>query len=428
MTYPRVLIISPSVFNQYTGTGVLLTNLFRGWPRENLAIVHGDPIPADDAVCPRAFNVGLDEIHWTVPFSWFQRTRTAERADAAAGGAVRLHAGGTGWRRALKRVLGSELPWTAALSPALTAWVESFKPELIYVLPGGPYIRLALAAAERWRVPLVAHMMDDWPSAPLGGGLGSLVQARLRGDLRRLFERAQAPLAISDEMATAYADRYHRPFQAFQNPVDLEARLPLARRSWTRGDEFRLIYVGSILPNAQLESLADMGRAVQSMADGGDRVRLDIHSAWAAGHAAALSAGGAVGLHDALDEAHVFPALAAADLLVLPVNFDEASQKFIRYSIPAKVPLYLASGTPVLVYGPRAAAVVSYAERDGWGRVVSVRSSGQLRDAIGGLMADEVERRRLAETALSVARARHDAARVREDFQSVLRKTAAVPS
>ena len=419
MTKPRVLIISPSVFNQYSGGGVLLTNLFRGWPRDSIAIVHGDPLPRDEAVCSRFFKVGISEVRWSFPFSLIQSKRTVERS-VPGGQGVRLDSPASASRAALKRLLGAELPWTATLSPALAAWIDAFKPELIYTLPGGAYMRLALAVADRWKVPVVTHMMDDWPSAPQGGLLGPLVGARLRADLRRLFERSSVAMAISEGMAEEFGRRYGKTFLPFQNPVDLASRLPGARGQWTRESDFKLAYVGSILPQSQRESLGDISRAVSALAARGLSIRLDIYSAWSRGNENAIEPGAAVAVHDALDDSAIFQTLTRADLLVLPVNFDGASLRFIRYSMPAKVPLYLASGTPILVYGPPDAASVEYAKRERWGYVVSERNPELLEGALRRLAGEEDLRRELAQRAFVVARERHDADIIRAAFQKTL--------
>jgi len=420
--FPRVLVVSPSSFNQFSGGGVLLTNLFRGWAKESVAIVHGDPLPTDDAVCGRFFHVGTDEVHWRRPLSWLQGHRTPEKT-VLEQGSVRLDTGRSPGRALLKKALCEELPWDATVSPALSAFISDFHPELVYTLPGGAFMRLAMAIGLRWNVPVVPHMMDDWPSAPTGGLLGGVVGARLRRDLRRLFDASAARMAITDDMATEYARRYGKPFHAFSNPVDVAARAAHARYSWKRGAEFHVAYVGSILPQSQLASLAGAARAVSELAAGGERIRLDIFSAWGRDNAAALHPGPAVRIHDALNEANVFPALVAADLLLLPVNFDAASLRLIRLSMPAKVPLYLASGTPILAYGPKAAASIAYAAREQWAHVVDKPDLPALKKAILELANDEDFRAGFAARAKHAV-AHHDDRVVRPAFQDVLRVAA----
>jgi hypothetical protein len=63
---------------------------------------------------------------------------------------------------------------------------------------------------------------------------------------------------------------------------------------------------------------------------------------------------------------------------VLPSNFDVNSYKHIRFSMPAKLPAYLASRTPILLYGPPGTAQSDYAIADQWAEVINKRSQLSL--------------------------------------------------
>jgi glycosyltransferase involved in cell wall biosynthesis len=105
---------------------------------------------------------------------------------------------------------------------------------------------------------------------------------------------------------------------------------------------------------------------------------------------------------------------------VLPVNFDDESVRLIRYSMPTKLPAYLASGTPILAYGPRGVAQIDDAARHGWGLVVAERGEGTLRDALTRIAGDLPLRRDLSRHARSLAEARHDVRKVRAAFQAAI--------
>jgi hypothetical protein len=120
------------------------------------------------------------------------------------------------------------------------------------------------------------------------------------------------------------------------------------------------------------------------------------------------------------DDDSYFHSLAAADILLLPVNFDAHSVRYIRLSMPTKVPSYLVSGTPILVYGPSGTAQVDYARGAGWGHVVDRQDRTALMTAIRRLAGDLALRQDLSATARRVAADRHDSATVRTGFQSAL--------
>ena len=144
----------------------------------------------------------------------------------------------------------------------------------------------------------------------------------------------------------------------------------LRSSSAVAGQPYRLLYFGSVFGNAQLASILDICRSVARLNAQGFAVDFDIASPTL--HLAANKE--ALTIHPSIrlvtpteDDRAFFEQLAAADALVLPVNYDAGTVEFIRYSMPTKVPAYMASGTPILVYGPRGVAQVDYADARGLG-------------------------------------------------------------
>jgi hypothetical protein len=417
---PRLLFVTSSAFNHITGGGVTFSNLFRGWPSDRLATAHSDSVPTSDDVCRLYYRLGPGELtRWPPRWRVGAPPPRAPPSPAPAGPPPLL--------RTLKTALvGNAWPDTGRLSPALERWIERFRPDMLYTILGTiGMMELVEAIRVRFQLPLVVHFMDDWPSSLYRGGIAAgLVRARMERLLHHLVRVAATRMAIGDGMAEAFARRYRAPFLAFQNALDMEALLSLARPR-PAATPARLLYVGSIFADAQLASLKDAARAVAGLAAGGRAVMLEIHAPCflAARHRARLEVSPAVKVIDATeDDDAFFRLIRSADLLLLPVNFDAASVRFIRHSMPTKIPAYLASGTPVLVYGPGAVDQVAYAAREGWGEVVSERSA--LGAAICRLLDDRDRRQALVARALDVARRNHDAATVRRLFQETLVRAA----
>lgn len=416
---PRLLFVTPCAFNHLTGSGITFTNLFRTWPSDRIATVHSDHVPTSDDVCRNFYRLGRGELaRW--PGRW--------RDDALPPGTSSeegLAAPLPPVLRAIKKaVVGNAWPDEGRLSPALERWIERYRPELLYTILGTiGMMQLVDAIRCRFSLPLVVHFMDDWPSALYRGGLAApLVRARMERLIERLVGAAAVRMAIGDGMAMAFSKRYGVPFLPFQNALDMAALLPQARPRAARRPA-RILYVGSIFADAQLASLLDAARAVARLADAGRQLAFEIHAPafLAARHRAALELSPAVKVIDAPESDDEFFALIRdADLLLLPSNFDPASVRFIRHSMPTKIPAYLASGTPVLVYGPAALDQVSYALKEGWGEVVSERDVGRLEAAILRVLDDDAHRQAVVERALDVARRNHDVATVRRRFQESL--------
>ena len=98
---------------------------------------------------------------------------------------------------------------------------------------------------------------------------------------------------------------------------------------------------------------------------------------------------------------------AEADVLVICYDFDLESFRQARYSMPSKLADCLASGTPILVYGPAGLPVVEYARREGWGKVVNRRDPLALRNAVRELMESAVLREQLGRNGYRLANERH---------------------
>jgi len=420
--FPRVLFITPHAFNKTTGGGITFTNLCRGWPADRIATVHDDPVPVTTDVCARYFRLGPEEIR-----KWPRRGRPL----AGAGGQPAVSPPATAaWLVRIRAALfGDGLPQSGILTGELESWIEHYRPDVIYTILGSIGIMEIIDKTQRrFAVPLVVHMMDDWPSAIYRSGLFAPWQRRRAQRLiARLMERATLCMGICDAMCAAYEKRYGRSFEAYQNTVDVARWSALAASDPKPASPARIVYTGSVLSSAQLDSLCDCCHAIERLRRAGTAVRLDIYSPQfqTEGVRERLLVDEAIGLHDVIeDDEAFFTTLAAADVLLLPVNFDPHSVTMIGLSMPTKVPAYLASGTPVLVYGAAGVAQVEYARSAGWGHVVDRRGVDAVTDGLKHMITDLALRRKLSATARRVAAQGHDSATVRTAFQSALMRAA----
>jgi glycosyltransferase involved in cell wall biosynthesis len=429
--FPRLLFVTPHAFNHVLGGGITFTNLFHGWPKDRLACVHSDSVPTSDDVCDRYYELGPAELDIAGPLQLarglLRRGRSVGKATPADGGTASA-AGGL-VQEIQKAVLGSTPPERARLTPALEDWIDRFRPDVLFTLLGSNgMMALVEQIRRRFGLPLVPHMMDDWPSAAYRDGLvGPYQRSRMQRWLRHFFAVAEAPLGIGTAMCEAFGARYGRPFVPFQNTLDVTRWSATAKTDLTVRGPARLLYVGSIFANAQLQSLIDCAVAVRDLNGVGRGIRLSIASPefLVEPYRDRLEIDPSIVIEPPItDDDTFFARLTGADALLLPVNFDDASIRMIRYSMPTKVPAYLVSGTPVLVYGPPEVAQVRYALDRGWGHVVSNRDQVVLRAGIRAALEDMELRRHLSRAARAVAAAEHDAVRVRHRFQDVLRRAA----
>jgi glycosyltransferase involved in cell wall biosynthesis len=415
--FPRLLVVTSNNFNLVTGGGITLTNLFHGWPADRIANLHEDPQPQDESVCRNFYRLTGSEIHLVWPFSMLvseSNTSSALSSGAEAEGPL---------VKISRAIFGDGVPRTFSMSEKLKRWLDEFRPQVIYSFLGSmAQIRVTAAVAERFHTPLAVHIMDDWPGVIYSHGLlAPFIRRTVMDEFRNLLERARVRLAICEDMCEGYRKRFGFDFMPFHNAVDVSEWRKRARTSWESASPFVVRYAGSIVQEAQRDALRDICLAVGDLRSSGSNIDMFVHAP--ANQRAYLSEFEATGVHlqDPPDPSSIVELFAGADLLVLPFNFDEHSAEYMRLSMPTKIPAYMASGTPILVYGPDSIAPVRYAIHEQWGYAVTSPGVRNVEDALKRLMADSPLRERYARRAMATAADRHDAPRVRAAFQAALR-------
>jgi hypothetical protein len=415
---PRVLFVTAAAFNRITGGGITFSSLFRSWPADRLATVHNDPVPVSNDVCRRYYRLGSEEISRWPRSAWLDSA-------VAAGSAPEATVPSSNFlRRAKQFIAGNAWLDRGAVTPELHHWISEFQPTLIYSILGTiGMMELVDDIRQRFGLKLAVHFMDDWPSTLYRGGVFSpLFRRRMDRLIERLVGVASIRLGISDAMCEAYERRYGTPFISVQNPANSAPNQPV----WvpaSAGSPSRVVYVGSLLNNAQSESTIDLAKSVVRLNSEGRRIIFDIYSPnhLAERFRSRIEIDPAVRLHDTISDDKVFFAtIAAADALVLPVNFDADSVNFIRYSMPTKVPAYLAAGAPILVYGPEQTAQVRYAMRDSWGLPVTKRDPAALDAGLTRALFDDPLRLKVVAAARAAAQRNHDPDVVRARFRTSL--------
>ena len=428
--YPRLLFLTPCAFNSTTGTGVTFTNLFHGWPKHCLATITDDPVPASNETCANYFHLTSKELKYIAPLSWFWRRtsrqvlrdrlqRTIERLPEPSGSnSVRPT-----W---INKIIGTAgIPDRGFVSRQLHDWIQDFNPDIVFTILGTPgYFDLLTAICAAYRLPFVLHIMDHGTIDPLRTGLFSTYLRWLcNRRIRQLVPRASQCLAIGEAMAEEYSRKYSTPFRHFQNTIDLSRWESHTKKNLACGSPVRIIYIGSLISYAVLQSLCDCCQAVMELNRDDFSVQLEIY--------APLHLFGREVQHlpkapsilvkpIPVTDIEFFSLLPQADVLLLPVNFDTASIHYIRLSVPTKLPPYLASGVPILVYGPRGIAQVEYARTHRWGHMVDQRCSQQLKQGLRDICTNHGLREQLSHQARATADRFHDAGAVRGAFQEVL--------
>jgi glycosyltransferase involved in cell wall biosynthesis len=439
--YPRVLVFGVG-FDSYSGGGITLSNLFRGWPVSRLAVADFAARGGTAAVAGDEYRLGTREQAWVWPFSHFaRRAEQPESVDKLATPGIlapsadlhrrtarsalertMIRASRARFRQGVDWLGAGEVLRQSTLSQPLRKWVQGFSPDVIYCqLSSLHTIRLVRELHDYTGAKVAIHIMDDWPETIYRGTLlRPWVRTLVDREFRELLSHTAVRLAISRAMADEYLGRYGFEFGVFHNCIDVSWWREFRKTSWTVGSPLRVVYSGRIGWDA-LMSFRDVSEAVEQLNQAGLPTQFRIHSP-------ELGTPGALALmrypHTIMlpaAEHEELPALlTGADVLIIPSDFEGWGRRFARLSMPTKVPAYMASGTPVLLYSPRTHATCAWAEHAKWALVVGERGPAQLAQKLTDLAASPALRETLGRRASEMADREFDGRRVRAAFKDAL--------
>ena len=432
MNFKKVLIFGQT-FNDFSGGGITLTNLFKEWPKEALAVLSYPFMLHNSStdVCQNYYQIGNEELTWRFPLSLVKQKFPSGKIEIRSTGRVPV----LGEAKNVRNYISSNivipiLRWTGLihcasflhLSQKLKNWLSEFNPDIIYIqISNRESINFAIELIDYIRIPSVIHMMDDWPStisAP--GPFRNYWHKRIDRDLRLLLDKINIHLSISNAMSNEYSKRYGKAFTAFHNPVDLENYSDLHEIKKDIGKQFRILYLGrvgianekSIFRFASFISSYKPDEAIVTF----DIYTKDINNYYIRG----LNKLEGVNVHGPINHNQIQLLLHRYDLLLLPLDFTRPSLKFSRLSIPTKASEYMMSGRPILVFAPEQTAVSRFFFENECGHCVVSEDFEAIHAAMNMLIDNADYRGRLGDKAIRLASHLFNGVVIRRSFKELI--------
>ena len=230
----------------------------------------------------------------------------------------------------------------------------------LLVVPVSPWILSAALALHR-RYPqlnLIFYVMDDWQGHHECHQLPySSSRRRL---LREAIERANTRFAVSREMAAHYEETFGNSWLVAHNGVPKN----FCASSGNGHQRTRHVLLAGDVNVFRFDAVIAFAEALERYNQRhGSKVEFSVMGDVAEQHRAPLSRLSAVKLMTRRSHAECLAAMQAADLLYLPLAFSKRSARISLYSMPTKLPEYLASGKSVFFHAPQDSAMFRVAER-----------------------------------------------------------------
>jgi glycosyltransferase involved in cell wall biosynthesis len=431
--YPRILIIGPP-FNNFTGGGITLSNLFKGWPKDRIAVASTGHVLQDLAtdVCDTYYLLGKNEQRWMFPFNLLQRSYSSGLISFNTSAKKPIINSKKSFRRTLVEKLFYPVLQELGLihflskisfSKQFIEWLNSYKPEILYIqVTSREDIIFSIKLHDYLGLPSVIHNMDDWPSTISNKGLfKNYLRTKIDKEFRQLLKRMDLCLSISNAMTSEYLKRYNREFKAFHNPIETKNWQPYCKTNFSlHDDHVRILYSGRIGIGITA-SLVEVANVIKEINQSGGNLKLYIQSPSSDYEVRnKLQTYDCIVLNPVVEYSQLPIVFSQADILLIANDFDKKGIDYLKYSMPTKVSEYMISGTPILIYASGETAVSRFFIDYECGCCVSEQDPVKLKDAIMLLTSNEEYRKKLSQNAVKIARELFDAEKVKNDFQQLI--------
>lgn len=319
------------------------------------------------------------------------------------------------FRRLMRDVMWRFSPW---YNKKLKEWLERENPDCIFVAPGAAKFLydMALRIAEDRKIPIVPYICDEYYFVQRPKDfLDRFRLYLLRRKIEALMQKSKHLIVISEELKCEYLNR----FGVDTTVLMTGGSAPVQRERKTTNALRQISYFGNIRCN-RFVSLKQIGKELESInLEKGTDYRLKIFTAEQdPGILSQLEGIPAVELCGFVSGAEFERAFSEAELLLHTEAFDEKSMDFTRHSISTKIADSLASGIPVLAYGPETISSMKHLIR--YDCALLATSREQLRVMLLSAFEEEHAREAVVKRAMSAAKQCHDGKRNSERLRQIL--------
>ncbi|MDO9154792.1 MAG: glycosyltransferase [Paludibacter sp.] len=434
----KVLLLDTTLHHK-DATGITLSNLFGAWSKDDLYMI-GTPDRtkySNEEGYHNTFDLGDNEIKHRFPlnlvklfFSKFTKNNN-EQAYVILGSYIvdnsdkknlnnrKRNSVKNGFIKKVTtyfQLFGLDLFFFRYfLSDDLKRWIKEADPDYLYaVLSTRHSIRFARDVVKEFNIPLVIHIMDDWPAVIGTDTLFPVSWNKIvNKEFKQLVDISYRRLAISEKMASEYKTRFGGEWDYFHNPVDVEFWGCSPKLNYKAGEPFEILYSGRISQGI-IETLKKVAECIEELVvENGFNIILRIQSnnkpEW-------LNFFNNSHFSYYIEYNQLPELFSHVDVLLLPYDFVGSNFNFIRLSMPTKVSEYMISGTPILIVSPENTALTSSALKENWGYVIKDNEKTKIKNGIIELYSNEELRVSIGTNALNIAKQEHNIVSIQHKF------------
>jgi hypothetical protein len=351
--YPRVLIVNAQSIYKKNATGITLQSIWSEWDADCLLEIYSDPMVMDESNHKfKSYCISPNNV------IRLARGRVAQSINSNIKATNTQQRSNNKIKSYLRQFAVCELDSLAVkLDESTLEAIRVFQPQAIYTLGASVSIlRLVNKLSVQLNIPVIMHFMDNWAEHIQweDNPLLSLYKSSLKKKMLACIKRCKLVVTISSSMAEAYHEKFQKETLVLMNTVDISRFKGLTSKDT---GVIHFVYAGGLhldrwkaLREIALSIQQTNGKGILDIFTSKDNIEL-----YRSGFETLPVAFYEAVPHERIDEVY-----QKADVLVHTEIESENLKGFFKYSISTKIPEYLATGKPILFYGPRDMKLFEY--------------------------------------------------------------------
>lgn len=351
--YPKVLIVNRQSISSNNATGVTMRSIWDGWPKGKLLELCVDETKGNDFI---------QQVHIEQSFlgKYLGKKRHSKENKDIKNSEVNLTQ-----KRSVKTVIRQVAVGLYGASSLHITHEEydllaQFKPDIIYTLGGSVGLeKLAYKISKKLDVPIVLHFMDNWLEHLQWDDNIFLrpYSYSLKYWAKKCLSRSSHSIVISEAMKAAYLHKVYGKIDVLMNSIDTSKYYVGAKES---DNGYRLVYAGGLHLN-RWKALLDIAKLIH---ENDYPAVLDIYTSSNVDGYRDYFNQLPVRFHPSVNHESVRSIYKDADILIHVEVDDKQLFGFFKYSISTKIPEYLSTGRPILLYEPREMSLYQYLDNN----------------------------------------------------------------
>lgn len=285
----------------------------------------------------------------------------------------------------------------------LISWVDTFDPDVVFFASGDYAFmyNIALEIAKYKKIPLAVSCMDDYyfynkNSKRFGG---KAIHKAFMKQVKKAMNYSSCIYPICEKMGRDYGEYFKKPYYTLSTPSTISEPLNAEKRN-------SISYIGN-LGYKRNDQLVAMGKALKALDVEGKPDFIDVYSGEKDQQVLKdLTEENGIKFHGSISADEVLKVMGNSLAIIHAEAFDETTRRIVAYSVSTKIADSLASGTPLLAYGPAEVASMEYLIDNE--AAFCATSEKELPKILKSLITDPQKREQITANALKLAKKNHD--------------------